>query len=240
MSISPPTLRQRLVDLASARYRAAGRFAYHFARGKLGLDPMFLGLLERGLVPDKARILDLGCGQGLLAAWLLAARQSYEAGQWPVGWPAPGHPTEIRGVDLLASDIQRAQTALGEPARFEQGDMRQVGFGEADVVVIMDVLHYVDIPAQDEVLRRVRAALPANGLFITRVGDAGAGLAFRLSSWVDRTVAFFRGNGLPPTHGRPLREWKQALESLGFRVETADMNGGLPFANVMLVARRES
>lgn len=237
MNLSPSTLRQRLVDLASARYRAAGRFAYHFARGKLGGDPMFLSLLERGLIPDQARILDLGCGQGLLAAWLLAARQSYEAGEWLTGWPAPGQPTDIRGVDLLASDIQRAQSALGAPARFEQGDMRQVDFGQADVVVIMDVLHYVDIPAQDDVLRRVRAALPANGVFITRVGDAGAGLAFKLSNWVDRSVAFFRGNGLPPTHGRPLSEWKRVLESLGFRVETAGMNGGLPFANVMLIAR---
>lgn len=237
MNPSPHSLRQHLVDLASQSYRAAGRFAYHFARGKLGFDPMFPGLLERGLIPDNARILDLGCGQGLLAAWLLAARQSYAAGVWPAGWAAPGQPADIRGVDLLGSDIQRAQTALGAPARFEQGDMRQVDFGQADVVVIMDVLHYVDIPAQDEVLRRVRAALPANGLFITRVGDADAGLAFKLSNWVDRTVAFFRGNGLPPTHGRPLREWRQALESLGFHVEAADMNGGLPFANVMLIAR---
>jgi len=237
MSISPPTLRQRLVDLASERYRAAGRFAYHFARGKLGGDPMFLALLERGLIPDNARILDLGCGQGLLAAWLLAARQSYAAGVWPAGWTAPGQPADIRGVDLLSSNIQRAQTALGAPARFEQGDMRQVDFGQADVVVIMDALHYVDIPAQDEVLRRVRAALPANGLFVTRVGDADAGLVFKLSNWVDRTVAFFRGNGLTATYGRPLREWKQALESLGFHVEAARMNGGLPFANVMLIAR---
>jgi SAM-dependent methyltransferase len=237
MSLTPSALRQRLVDLASNRYRAAGRFAYHFARGKLGGDPMFLGLLERGLIPDNARILDLGCGQGLLAAWLLAARQSHAAGDWPEGWPVPGQPADIRGVDLLESDIGRAQAALGAPARFEKGDMREVDFGDADVVVIMDVLHYVDIAAQDEVLRRVRAALPANGVFITRVGDADAGFAFRLSNWVDRTVAFFRGNGLPPTHGRSLREWKRALESLGFRIETADMNGGLPFANVMLVAR---
>lgn len=237
MSPSPHTLRQHLVDHASRSYRTAGRFAYHFARGKLGCDPMFLALLERGLIPDNARILDLGCGQGLLAAWLLAARQSYATGEWPAAWNAPGQPADIRGVDLLSSDIQRAQTALGAPTRFEQGDMRHVDFGQADVVVIMDVLHYVDIPAQDEVLRRVRAALPANGLFITRVGDADAGLAFKLSNWVDRTVAFFRGNGLPPTHGRPLREWKQTLESLGFHVEAADMNGGLPFANVMLIAR---
>ena len=237
MNPSPRTLRQHLVNLASQPYRAAGRFAYHFARGKLGSDPMFPGLLERGLIPDNARILDLGCGQGLLAAWLLAARQSYAAGEWPADWAAPGQPADIRGVDLLSSDITRAQTALGAPARFEQGDMRHVDFGHADVVVSMDVLHYVDIPAQDEVLRRVRAALPANGLFITRVGDADAGLAFKLSNWVDRTVAFFRGNSLPSTHGRPLREWRQALESLGFHVEATDMNGSLPFANVMLIAR---
>lgn len=237
MNPSPRTLRQHLVDLASQPYRAAGRFAYHFARGKLGGDPMFPSLLERGLIPDNARILDLGCGQGLLAAWLLAARRSYAAGKWPADWAAPAQPADIRGVDLLGSDIRRAQTALGAPACFEQGDMRHVDFGHADVVVSMDVLHYVDIPAQDEVLRRVRAALPANGLFITRVGDADAGLAFKLSNWVDRTVAFFRGNSLPPTHGRPLREWKQALESLGFHVEATDMNGRLPFANVMLIAR---
>lgn len=85
MNFSPHALRQRLVDLSSQRYRSAGRFAYYFARGKLGGDPMFLGLLKRGLIPDQARILDLGCGQGLLAAWLLATRQSYAAGNRPAG-----------------------------------------------------------------------------------------------------------------------------------------------------------
>ena len=30
-----------LVDVASAPYRRAGRFAWHFARGKLNLDPVF-------------------------------------------------------------------------------------------------------------------------------------------------------------------------------------------------------
>lgn len=237
MNLNPVTLRQRLVGRASQRYRSAGRFAYHFARGKLGGDPMFLDLLQRGLIADGVRVLDLGCGQGLLAAWLLAAQQSYTAGEWVASWPAPGKPADIRGVDLLASDIQRAQVGLGNAARFEQGDMRFVDFGEVDTVVIMDVLHYVDIPAQDDVLRRVRTALSPGGVLITRVGDAHGGLRFQLSNWVDRTVAFFRGGRLPPTHGRPLRGWVQALETLGFKVETASMNGKLPFANVMLIAR---
>lgn len=237
MNLSPPILRQRLVDRASQRYRSAGRFAYYFARGKLGGDPMFLALLQRGLVADGVRVLDLGCGQGLLAAWLFAARKSFESGEWAAGWPAPGLPAELRGVDLLASDIGRAQAALGAPARFEQGDMRFADFGQTDVVVIMDVLHYVDFPAQDDVLRRVRDALAPGGLLLARVGDAQGGLRFQLSNWVDRTVAFFRGGRLPPTHGRPLRDWIQALETLGFKVETASMNGDLPFANVMLIAR---
>lgn len=237
MNLSPPSLRQRLVDRASQRYRHAGRFAYHFARGKLGGDPMFLEILQRGLIADGARVLDLGCGQGLLAAWLFAARQKFDAGEWVAGCPAPGRPADIHGIDLLASDIQRAQAGLGNAARFRQGDMRYVDFGQADAVVIMDVLHYVDFPAQDDVLRRVRDALPPGGVLITRVGDADAGLRFQLSNWVDRTVAFFRGGRLPPTHGRPLHAWIAALEAHGFKVETASMNGKLPFANVMLMAR---
>ncbi len=231
------TLRKHLIDHASEPYRRAGRFAYHFARGKLGGDPMFFALLQRNLIPDGARILDLGCGQGLLAAWLFAARTLCEMGKWPRTWSAPPRPVEIRGIDLLASDVKRAQTALPAPARFEQGDMRYADFGQADVVVIMDVLHYVDPAAQDDVLRRVRAALSPDGLLLTRVGDAAAGIPFRLSNWVDRTVAFFRGTRLPPLHCRPVRDWIRALETLGFEVETASMNGDLPFANVMLVAR---
>src|SRR5262249_53534098 len=58
-----------LVAAAALRYRAAGRFAYYFARGKLAGDPAFRAVLERGLVADGA-VLDIGCGQGLLAAWL--------------------------------------------------------------------------------------------------------------------------------------------------------------------------
>lgn len=69
--------------------------------------------------------------------------------------------------------------------------MRFVDFAQADVVVIMDALHYVDFAAQNDVLRRVRDALPPGGLFLTRVGNASAGLGFQLSNWVDRTVAFF-------------------------------------------------
>ena len=68
--------RRALLDRATQPYRAAGHFAWHFARGKLKGDPAFFGLLEHGLIPDAGRLIDLGCGQGLLASWLINRREN--------------------------------------------------------------------------------------------------------------------------------------------------------------------
>jgi len=237
MSLTADALRQRLTDRASLLYRGAGRFAYHFARGKLGSDPMFLAILQRGLLPDNVRILDLGCGQGLLAAWLFVARQTWEAGDWPTGWAAPGHVAALHGVDVSSNAIRRARAAMGRRARFEKGDIREIDLGQADAIVILDVLHYVDRAAQDDVLRRAHKALSPHGLLLIRVGDASAGWGFRLSNRVDRTAALFRDHALPHLYCRPLADWIRTLEATGFVVDSIPMDGGLPFANVMLVAR---
>ena len=44
----------RLLDEASQPFRAAGRFSYHYARGKLGSDCLFREVLKRGIFPPKA------------------------------------------------------------------------------------------------------------------------------------------------------------------------------------------
>ena len=103
--------------------------------------------------------------------------------------------------------------------------------------VILDVLHYIEYRDQLDVLRRVRDALPPGGLFVTRVGDATAGLPFLVSQWVDKTVAFFRGHRVRPTYCRSTADWTTILEQLGFRVDAIPMSRRTPFANVMLVAR---
>ena len=45
-----------LIDQASASYRPAGRFALHFARGKLRWDPVFRHLLMHGLIAPGSRV----------------------------------------------------------------------------------------------------------------------------------------------------------------------------------------
>ena len=240
----PPSVRQwqrRLVQAAAASYRPAGRYAWHFARGKLAGDPAFAGLLQRGLIPAGARILDLGCGVGLLSAWLRAAQTLHAAGDWPAGWPAPPAAASMRGIELRARDVTLARAALShgaDPAcAFEHGDLRSADFGRADAVVILDVLHYLHPAAQEDVLARVRAALTDGGVLLLRVGDAGAGLRYRLSAWVDRVVTRAHGQRGMRLHGRPLAAWIGVLQTLGFAVDAVPMSAGTLFANVLLVAR---
>lgn len=225
-----------LVASAAAPYRAVGRFAWHFARGKLRGDPAFAGVLERGLIPAGNRLLDLGCGQGLLASWLLAARFHYDGGDWPAGWPAPPRIARIDGIELMPRDVARAQAALGDAACFIAGDIRDREFGKADAVVILDVLHYLSIPEQDAVLERVREALRPAGTLLLRIGDANGGWGFRWSTWVDHASMFARGHGYVRLYCRRLAEWTDALARLGFRVQPVPMSAGTPYANVLLVA----
>lgn len=229
--------RRTLLNRASQLYQPAGHFAWHFAKGKLKGDPAFFGLLEHGLIPDAKRLIDLGCGQGLLASWLREARALHDSGMWPRDWPAAPQVENIWGLELMPKDVERARAALGERAQFSQGDIRSAELGQADVAIILDVLHYIDYDAQEDVLRRIRAALPSGGTFITRIGDAAGGLPFYFSNWVDHVVFFMRGHRSYKVYCRTLNEWQEVLQRNGFEVAPLPMHKGTPFKSVMLIAK---
>lgn len=231
---------KKLVDESSQLFKACGPFAYHYARGKLSSDCFFREMLQRNLLPASGEYLDLGCGQGSLFAWLLKAREMFERGQWSNEIPEPPKPSKMRGVELMQKDVDRAACAFGfnHPiVRIECGDMNNVDFGRVDLVTILDALHYFDYDHQIEVLRRIYAALKPGGVFLTRIGDADAGLPFHISNWVDHVVTFARGHRLPRLYCRSLSDWRCILNEIGFTVESDAMSEGKPFANVMLLCK---
>jgi SAM-dependent methyltransferase len=235
-----------LIEAASRPYRAAGRFAWHFASAKLRHDPFFAHILAHGLIADGARILDLGSGQGLLAAWLVGAHAWHRddaarkrPARWPPHWPAPPAPQSIHGIDLTPRDVDRARIALKAHearVRFVCDDIRVAPFPPADVVVACDVLHYVDADAQASILRRVRASLDAGGVLLLRVSDAAAGWHAMIDRAVDFGVQIARSGRTNALTCRSEAQWLALLGELRFQVTIRPMGNGTHDANRLLIA----
>ena len=230
-----------LLEAATRNYRFAGRFAWQFARGKLRIDPAFAGLLAGGWVAPKARVLDLGCGQGLLASLLLAVDEAVSQGAWPAAWGAAPVGCTVRGIELMPKDVQRAQTALAAHTgrvTVEQGDITRAAFSASDAVVILDVLHYMPFAAQQSVLEKAHACLVPGGRLLLRVGDKAAGLPHRLSNWVDKVVFIVRGHASSALYCRSVAEWQTLLAQVGFASDVHPMHAGTPFASTLFVAEK--
>jgi trans-aconitate methyltransferase len=211
------------VTEAMAHYTASSHFARGMMRGKLRVDPVYRELLDRG-IGDARRIVDLGCGRGLLLALILASRGAAEA-------------PDLVGVELAGSSARTARMALGDAATIVEADIAKQDVPRCDAVTLLDVAHYLPVPDQDELLTRVRAALPAGGRLFVREADAAAGLGFLAVRTAERLAAIRDGRPLRRFAYRTVAELSRRLESSGFTVTATPMGHGTPFANVLLEAR---
>jgi Predicted methyltransferase (contains TPR repeat) len=227
---------QALMDSASRPFLSSGICDWQFARGKLRYDPVYLAVLRKGLLPDQGRLLDLGCGQGILLALLGAARQQYEAGHWPVGWPAPPLNLQLHGIDLRLKMVRTARLALDRKTSLEVLDLRVAELRPSRVIVLLDVLHYMEADAQWRLLEKAARALEPKGVLLLRVGDAGGGFAFFVTRLAERIAALARAQFRQHFHYRSAAKWVALLEDLGFAVGVEPMSAGTPFANVLIVA----
>ena len=227
-----------LIDAAASLYRSAGKFAFHFAFGKLRHDPVFRAVLKSGLVKNGMTVLDLGCGQGLLLAWLRCAERQYQRGVWPSDWPTPALGLELHGIEWRESEVAIARKALGSSATIESTDLGSADIPHADVITLFDVLHYLHAYAQEDLIKRIAGAISPGGLLLVREADAAAGFSYRITHLAERIAALGRGHFNQRFHFRSRAEWNKLFTENSFVIETMPMSGGTPFANVLWVARR--
>jgi len=225
-----------LIDATTRPYRVAGRYAYYFARNKLKYDPVFFSVLRMGCIPDRARVLDLGCGHAVLASLMLAARAQFESGCWPSGWAPPPSQLRLHGIERARGAAKRAQTTLGNRATIHAADLRDAPLPEADVIVMIDVLHYLETEAQISLLGRVAHSLRGGGLLILRVADISAGWRYHAGKAADRLGSLLTMLSLPRHHHRPIDEWLNVLASLGFETSVQRDAVDRSFANLLVSA----
>lgn len=229
-----------IIDAATLPYARAGRYVYHFVRGKLRYDPVYRSILKNGLLPNEGRLIDLGCGLGILPALLAEARNRHQAGNWDPDWPIPPQNLELHGVELLEQKVETAKQALGDKAAIFHGDIRNFELPDCSAAILLDVLMYLNAAEQRQVLQMISRALQPGGILLLREGNAAGGLRHYVTSLAEHICCVWRGRGWQALHYRSITEWISLLEESGFSVDSLPMNQGTPFSNVLFRATRTS
>lgn len=139
-----------------SRFRTVEAHPRMFARFKLRLDPMFDDL-PRMLAARKEikTIMDIGCGYGIPACWCLE------------NFPE----ARIVAMEPDPERVRIATLALGEQGTVSQGwapDMPPLPADPVDVVLLLDMLHYVDAETAAAVFRKSLQSMARGGILVAR------------------------------------------------------------------------
>ena len=178
------------------------------------------------LLPTRGTIVDLGAGEGLLAHVLV------------LGSPD----RRVIAVDHDAARVKRIRgSATGVPIEAVEASFTSYAMPRCEGVALVDVLHYLDAPAQEALLVRIHAALVPGGVLVMRDPDAGVRLRFL---WTRLHERVFTALGITRARigvYRSAAAWERALRAAGFAsVRASPLARGSLYADRVLVAERAS
>jgi SAM-dependent methyltransferase len=201
------------------------RHDYYYSLIKLRTDPLYPGALD-ALRGSTAPVLDLGCGLGLFAHAL----------------HADGQRLPYLGVDIDADKIARARVIAARTglhaARFEVCDLGAAMPGHQGSVALLDVLQYLSLERQRELLASVAAMLVPGARLVIRTGLGDAtrrGMTTRVTDRLAHVIGWMQE--VPRQY--PTREGLLAqLEGAGLSPSFRPLYGNTPFNNWLVVATR--
>jgi SAM-dependent methyltransferase len=204
------------------RYRTRAGTAW-FLRLRWWLTPY--SRITSRLAPA-GRILDLGCGHGLLA--LTAALERPDR--------------ELLGLDHDEKRIELAQRAAGTARnlRFETRPMLPLPDSRYRGILMIDVLHYFPAETQAELIRQAFDSLEPGGTLLVREVDPHQGFISKLNRTYERlaTGVGFTRSKMGTTHQfRSVSDWETLLATPGFQVRSERCSAPI-FSDVLFVAEK--
>ena len=186
------------------------------------MRPKLLSVLDL-LLPEEGRLLDIGCGFGLFAAYFAQTQRA----------------RRITGVDPDARRVELARrtcdTLRLDGHRFVVGDARSAAVdGPFDGAYVLDVMHHIARDDQLQLLERLRDLLAPRGVLVVKDITTEPWLGLKFTELLDRVMVGWD----EPLSYRHHREWGEMLRSLGFKVRVVRVPDVLPYPHVVIAATK--
>jgi len=218
---------REIVDAIVVKYVDVSIRDAEASRAALLRDPMYPFLIEEGVLGSGARLLDLGCGRGLIGVLVGLFTRASE-------------PRWYLGVDQCDRYVRAARQALEDVpgCTVQTVDLRDFDPPPADVVIINDVLRFLPFTAQDALLRRLARAVPPGARVFVREKDAAGGWRFAWSAFLDASKILVPGHPRHGHHYRRAGDLRNAMMAAGFVVRDRAVPRAASPAWVLLEAVR--
>jgi uncharacterized protein (DUF2062 family) len=218
---------REIVDAIVVRFVDVSIRDAEAARAGLLNDPIYPFLIDEDVLGSGARVLDLGCGRGLVGVLVGLFTRASE-------------PRWYLGVDLCDRYVRAARQALEDVpgCAVQTVDLRDFDPPPADVVVVNDVLRFLPFTAQDALLRRLARAVPPGARLFVREKDAAGGWRFTWAAFLDALKIVVPGHPRHGTHYRRAGDLRNALLAAGFSVQDRTVARAASPAWVLLEAVR--
>jgi 2-polyprenyl-3-methyl-5-hydroxy-6-metoxy-1,4-benzoquinol methylase len=188
------------------------------------LRPKLLSVMDL-LLTDEGRILDVGCGFGLFAAYF---------GQTHPRRRIVGVDPDARRIGIARRVAERVGTS---EHRFIAGDVRDAGLereGPFQAAYVLDVMHHLPKDDQRRVLERLRDVLVPGGMLLVKDITTEPAFGLLFTEALDRLMVGWH----EPLSYRHHHEWGEMLGELGFKVRMVRVPDVLPYPHVVISATK--
>lgn len=172
---TPDYFRKRLIN----QFLYKGPVIEWYGKIKISLEKNYNYFND--LIPRDAGIVDIGCGYGFLSHMLCMVSDK----------------RRILGLDYDGDKIaiaRQIETSM-DRVRFEEADILNYELPDADVFLLLDVLHYLPAAFHGQVLEKCMQKLNRNGMIIIRDADVEMTTAMWRTRWNEfNSTRFFRFN----------------------------------------------
>ncbi|HEX7111692.1 MAG TPA: class I SAM-dependent methyltransferase [Mizugakiibacter sp.] len=194
-----------------------------YACGKLRIDPVYAEV-ARILAGNPLALLDIGCGMGLLGAYL---REH--------GWRG-----DYLGIDNDPRKIaagRAAATGVLPPLQLQAGDDGRLPAFSGNVA-LLDVLHYLPAARQHALLAVAATRVAPDGLLLIRNVLRDGSWRYHATVFEEHLLRLSRWMHVGATYFPSLEEIREPLRAAGLAVEHRPLWGRTPFNSYLLLARR--